>query len=84
MGCCDGLLLLAHIEAEKARQAQSAKSANQEVLGDQISSYHEFESMPAAKRPIERDHSLIHTALALCARLYKREAGTLVSEAPVR
>ena len=81
MCCCDGLLLLAHIEAEKARQAEAARARAEEFPPF---SGHECESAPAATRPIERDHSLIHTALALCARLYKREAGTLVSEAPFR
>lgn len=80
MCCCDGLFLLAHIEAERARQAHGES----EMPRENISSYHEFESTSAATRPIERDHSLIHTALALCTRLFRREAGILVSEAPLR
>lgn len=82
MCCCDGLLLIAHIEAEKARQAGTTCQA--EGPASEVSSYHEFESTSAAKGPIERDHSLIHTALALCARLCKSGAGRPVSEAPLR
>ena len=83
MCCCDGLFLFAHIEAEKARQAAAAgrSCAGRE---EEVASYHDFESTAAAPKPIEQDHSIVHTVLAFRARLFKWGAGRLVSEAPLR
>lgn len=83
MCCCDGLFLSAFIEAEKARQAQAAETRCA-LCENEVSSYHDFESTAAASNPIEQDHSIVHTALAFCARLFKWGAVRHVSEAPQR
>lgn len=75
MCCCDGLLLVARIQAEEARLAALAKAA---PPADVASA-----SVTVEPQPIEQDHSLAYAAKAFRAWLSTR-GPRHVSEAPQR